>query len=208
VYHTIVPTRSAAEIATVLGEQRVPTWVSDCYGAQLKAPAQVFQLCLAHQLRDLQRVRDEHPTEAWATAVQPLLRAAIHLRNWYLSGALTLNGLMRRITETENRLDELLAQKVKSEAGGKLQQRFRQHRDKLLTFLQDPAIPPTNNESEQALRSSVVYRKVTNGFRSEWGARAYAALQSITATAKQKGQQVFQAFADLMGTPVLSYLAT
>ena len=66
VYHTIVPTRSAAEIATVLGEQKVPTWVSDCYGAQLKAPAQVFQLCLAHQLRDLQRVRDTHPTEAWA----------------------------------------------------------------------------------------------------------------------------------------------
>jgi transposase len=78
----------------------------------------------------------------------------------------------------------------------------------LLTFLQAPAIPPTNNESEQALRSSVIHRTVTDGFRSEWGARAYAALQSITATAKQKGQQVLQAFADLMGTPVLSYLAT
>jgi transposase len=85
----------------------------------------------------------------------------------------------------------LLAQKVKSEAGRKLQQRFRRHRDKLLMFLQDPAIPPANNESEQALRSSIIHRKATNGFRSEWGARAYAALQSITATAKQKGQQVF-----------------
>jgi transposase len=102
----------------------------------------------------------------------------------------------------------LLAQKVKSEAGRKLQQRFRRHRDKLLMFLQDPAIPPANNESEQALRSSIIHRKATNGFRSEWGAQAYAALQSITATAKQKGQQVFEAFADLMGTPVLSYLAT
>lgn len=208
VYHTIVPTRSAAEIAAVLGEQQVQTWVSDCYGAQLKAPAQAFQLCLAHQLRDLQRVRDTHPTEAWATAVQKLLRAAIHLRNRYLSGALTLNGLMRRIRGTENRLDELLAQKIKSEAGRKLQKRFRRHRDKLLTFLHDPEVPPTNNDSEQALRSGVVHRKVTNGFRSEWGARAYAALQSITATAKQKGEQVFQAFVALMGTPILSYLNT
>ena len=207
VYHTIVPTRSAAEIATVLGEQKVATWVSDCYAAQLKASANAFQLCLAHQLRDLQRVRDAHPTEAWATAVQKLLRAAIHLRNSYFSDELTLNGLMRRFTQTENRLDQFLAQKVKSEAGRKLQKRFRRHRDKLLTFFQDPAIPPTNNESEQALRSSVVHRKVTNGFRSEWGARAYAALQSLTATAKQQGAPVFPTFVALMGTPILSYLS-
>lgn len=206
VYHTIVPTRSAAAIATVLGEQPVATWVSDCYGPQLSAPARAFQLCLAHQLRDLQRVCDTPPTEAWATLVQKLLRTAIHLRHRYLTDALTLNGFVRRVTETENRLDELLAQTINSEAGRKLQKRFLRHRDKLLTFLYDPEVPPTNNESEQALRSSVVHRKVTNGFRSEWGARAYAALQSIAATAKQKGEPVFQAFVALMGIPILPYL--
>lgn len=208
VYHTIVPTRGGAAIAAVLGEQQVATWVSDCYGAQLTAPAQAFQLCLAHQLRDLERVRDLHPTEAWATAGQKLLRAAIHLRHQYLSGGITLKGLLRRITESENRLDELLAEQVKSEAGRKLQKRFRRHRDKLLTFLYDPGVPPTNNESEQALRRSVVHRKVTNGFRSEWGAQAYAALQSITATARQKGQQVFQTLMALMGAPILPFFQT
>ena len=80
------------------------------------------------------------------------------------------------------------------------------HRDTLLTFLDYPAVPPTNNESEQALRGSVVHRKVTNGFRSEWGAKAYAALQTILATAKQKGEQAFQALVNLMGKPVLPFL--
>jgi len=51
IYHTIVPTRSAAEIAEVMGELAVKVWVSDCFSAQLKAPAASFQLCLAHQLR-------------------------------------------------------------------------------------------------------------------------------------------------------------
>jgi transposase len=50
-----------------------------------------------------------------------------------------------------------------------LQNRFRLHREKLLTFLDYPDVPPTNNASEQAIRTSVIHRKVTNGFRSaEW----------------------------------------
>jgi len=67
-------------------------------------------------------------------------------------------------------------------------------------------VPPTNNESEQALRGSVIHRKVTNGFRAEWGAKAYAALQTIIATAKQKGEQTFQTLVNLMGLPVLPFL--
>ncbi len=34
--------------------------------------------------------------------------------------------------------------------------------------------PPTNNGAEQALRPSVIFRKVTNGFRSAWGASGSA----------------------------------
>lgn len=205
-YHTIVPTRSAAEITQVMGELAVKIWVSDCFGAQLKAPAEVFQLCLAHQLRDLQRVLDASPEERWAQAAQKLFRGAIHLRNRFLSGEMTLPGFMRRVSQIENQLDRLLEEKRSNEAACKLQDRFSTHRDKLLVFLYYPEVPPTNNESEQALRGSVVHRKVTNGFRSEWGAKAYAALQTIIATAKQKGERIFQALVDLMGIPILPSL--
>ncbi len=36
-----------------------------------------------------------------------------------------------------------------------------------------------NNSSEQALRLSVIFRKVTNGFRSDWGKNLFAAVRSI-----------------------------
>jgi transposase len=208
VYHTIVPTRSASEIATVMGQLCVEAWVCDCYGAQLKAPARVFQLCLAHQLRDLQRVLDANPRERWASATQKLFRSAIHLRNRFNDkrSAMTLLGFQRMVTQIENQLDQLLEKAVRSEAARKLRNRFTTHRDKLLTFLHYPEVPPTNNESERALRGSVVHRKVTNGFRSKWGAQAYAAIETIIATAKHKGEEVFQALVNLMGAPVLPFL--
>ncbi len=208
IYHTIVPTRSAAEIETVMGNLCVDVWVCDCFSSQLKAPAQVFQLCLAHQLRDLRKVIDAEPQELWARAMQKLFREAIHLRHRFVEGrgGMTLRGFMRRVREIENQLDRRLDEPVGSEAARKLQNRFFAHRDKLLTFLYYPEVPPTNNESEQALRGSVVHRKVTNGFRSEWGAKAYAALQTVIATAKHKGEQIFQALVNLMGTPVIPFL--
>ena len=208
IYHYIAPSRSTDVSQEVMGEMVAEVWVCDCFGAQLKAPAKVFQLCLQHQLRDLQRVLDQMPQERWAAEVQKLFREAIHLKNRFdcPQPELTLNGYLRRVTELENRLDALLEQKLRAEAALKLQARFLRHRDKLLVFLHYPGVPPTNNESEQALRASVIHRKVTNGFRSDWGAEAYAALQSVIATAKRKGEKVFKVLVNLMGTPVLHFL--
>jgi hypothetical protein len=53
---------------------------------------------------------------------------------------------------------------------------------------------------------SVVHRKVTGGFRSAWGAHAYAALASVIDTAKLRDQSVFDTLVALMGRPVLPYL--
>jgi hypothetical protein len=52
----------------------------------------------------------------------------------------------------------------------------------------------------------VIHRKVTNGFRSDWVAKAYTDLPSVIATSKIKGQRVFQVLVDLMGRPVLQFL--
>jgi Transposase IS66 family len=61
-------------------------------------------------------------------------------------------------------------------------------RDKLFVFLKRRDAEPTNNESKRALRPSVIFRKVTSGFRSEWGARDYAALCSIVETGRRNGR--------------------
>lgn len=208
VYHQIVPRRNAKVIEELMGERCAEVWVCDCFGAQLKAPARVFQLCLQHQLRDLQRVLDQLPGSLWAAEMQKLFREAIHLNNRFdrPDPQLTLPGFMRRVSEIENDLDALLDQRLTGPDERKLQNRYLLHREKLLTFLYYPGVPPTNNQSEQALRTSVIHRKVTNGFRSDWGAKAYADLLSVIATSKIKGQRVFETLVNLMGRPVLQFL--
>lgn len=209
IYHHLAPRRAAAVLTEIMGEARVEVWVSDCFSAQLKAPAQVFQLCLAHQLRDLQRVLDAAPTHAWAQAVQQLFQTAIHLLHQYdgVTPTLTLPEFIAQTEHLEDELDDLLAQEITGERALGLQARFTKHRDKLLTFLHYPGVPPTNNVSERALRPSVIHRKVTNGFRSQWGAKGYAALQTVLATAQLKGDQIFTTLVNLMGAPVLHFLS-
>ena len=56
----------------------------------------------------------------------------------------------------------------------------------LFVFLADRAIPPTNNGSEQAPRPCVIFRKVTNCFRSQWGANLYADIRSTIETAHRR----------------------
>jgi transposase len=76
--------------------------------------------------------------------------------------------------------------------GIRLQTRYRQLQENLFLFLDDSTIPPTNNASEQALRWSVIFRKVTNGFRSDWGRDLFAAVRSIVNTGRRQGLSAFE----------------
>ena len=67
-------------------------------------------------------------------------------------------------------------------------------RDQLLTFLDAPdLVQPTNNDCERALRPAVISRKVTNGFRSSWPAKADAALRTVVDTERLTGVSPYHA---------------
>ena len=62
-----------------------------------------------------------------------------------------------------------------------------------------------NNGSERELRPTATYRKVTGGFRSDWGANLYAAVRSVIGTAARRGIDAYQAIrATLQGQSVLA----
>jgi transposase len=144
----------------------------------------------------------------WAHELQALFRESIHLAK--RRDALSADGFARRVTELERRLDRLLARPVNTPAARALVKRYRKHRAHLLVSrsVHDPAVPHHNNDAERALHPSVTQsdRKVTGGFRSAWGALAYAALAGVIDTAKLRGQSVFATLVALMGQPVLPYL--
>jgi hypothetical protein len=52
----------------------------------------------------------------------------------------------------------------------------------------------------------VIHRKVTNGFRSQWSAKAYAVVESVIDTERLKGRKAFEVLVELMGIPVLPFL--
>ena len=71
-------------------------------------------------------------------------------------------------------------------ASVKLQRIVKKIRRHLFVFVTNRDIPATNNGSERALRPCAVFRKITNGFRTEWGAKLYADIRSILETARRR----------------------
>jgi len=205
-YHVIQPSRGQNVIDEFMGDHCADVWQSDCWKPQLNAPSQQHQLCIPHQIRNLQGLIDQRPHLTWAREVQALFRAAIHLR--HRRDDLTPVSFRRQVTVMEKRLDRLLQRRVTGRLAQNLRERYRTHRNSLFVFLHRTDVSPDNNACERALRPSVIHRKVMGSFRSEWGPKAYAALASVLNTTKRSGANVFQKLVALMGKPVLPYLTS
>jgi transposase len=175
--------RGKQVVEAFLGEHRPDYWVSDRFAAQMGWARLEQQVCLAHLLRDAQYAIDAGDT-AFAPGLRQLLKRACGIagRRDQLADA-TLRTYAYRL---DAKLDSLLRLTPTHAAGKKLQQAIKQCRRHLFVFLADRAIPPTNNSSEQALRPCVIFRKVTNCFRSEWGAHLYADIRSVLETARRR----------------------
>ncbi len=99
----------------------------------------------------------------------------------------------------DERLDELLARPpVHTREDGKdteldkLKKSIAKHRDHVFTFLTNPDVPPTNNDSEKALRPAKTKLKVSGCFRTEAGVENYATVASVIQTAVKNGQDPFE----------------
>jgi transposase len=201
VLHVIRFNRSVDVVQDVMGEHEAEAWVSDCWLPQLKAPAKEHQICLSHQLRNLQAVVELDPTEFWARHVQVLFRYAIHLHHHREN--LPTDDFTNRRQRIEHLFDRLLAQSLDLPDARRLQRRYLKYRNAVFLFLYRTDVGPTNNVSERRLRPSVIHRKVTGGFRSGWGADGYAALKSLIDTGSLSGLSPFQIIQDLFGPPSL-----
>ena len=179
----IRPSRGRDVVADFLGEHRPDIWVSDRFAAQMGWATRAHQVCLAHLIRDAQRAI-EAGDAAFAPGLKKLLQRACGMgaRRPDLADA-TLRSYASKL---KARLDDLLRRAPTHALGEKLQRAIKACRQNLFVFLADRAVPPTNNGSEQGLRPCVTFRKVTNGFRSEWGAKLYADVRSVLETARRR----------------------
>ncbi len=183
VLHKIVPSRAKAVVTEVMGDTSPQVWVSDLYGSQ-RGHGKTWQVCLAHQLRDIQYAIDDGDNVFSPLLKRLILRAIVIGRR---RDKLKDGTLLRYLYDLDHRLDRILALAPRGEAGQKMKRRMLRIRPHLFVFVTNRAVPPTNNISERSLRPSVIFRKVTNGFRSHWGAELYAAIRSVLSTGRLHG---------------------
>jgi transposase len=184
------PSRAKKVVAAFLRDFRPDFWVSDRYGGQMGWAIKEHQVCLAHLIRDAQYAIDAGD-DVFAPDFRHLLGRACRIgtRREKLADA-TLKTYEARL---DARLDELMARTPTCQAGVKLQRAIRKFRRHLFVFVTNRDLPATNNSSEQALRPAVTFRKITNGFRTEWGAKLYADIRSVIETARRRAISALEA---------------
>jgi transposase len=171
----------------------------------------VHALCNAHHLREL-RALMEIEKESWASAMYGFLRRTCHAVHLARRRGVKLRP--RFLAWLSARYDRLLAQglvfheaqplpppltqagegkrrgRTRRRVGHNLLLRLQTHKEDVLRFLTDPAVPFTNNQAEQDLRMMKVKQKISGGFRTEAGARTFVVLRTVMSTARKQGWNI------------------
>ena len=164
-------------------------------------------LCNAHHLRELKALIDIEK-EDWARKMQVLLRRACHATNLARECGVALTA--RLIARIQRRYDAIMAEGIAfheaqpalrcgqrrgrkpRRVGHNLLLRLHQHKDDVLRFLSDPAVPFTNTQAERDARMMKLRQKISGGFRSRSGADDFAIIRAAISTAKKHGWGVLQ----------------
>ena len=79
--------------------------------------------------------------------------------------------------------------------------RLQHDQGRVLRFLHNPAVEPTNNRGERAVRPPVIARKLSHGSKNVRGAEAFSAFTSVIQTAvKRRASSTFDALHNLFGS--------
>ena len=187
--YVIRPSRGHQVVQEVLGTAFPGTLVTDGLPTYDAVRSSGRQLCLAHLIRraaDLEKAKSRGAVR-FPRAVLGILRQALELRS--RSPTLSAHGLAVARGRIKAALDRLLRYHLIDPDNERLGAHLHAHREHLLTFLDEPAVEPTNNIAERQLRPAVIARKLSAGNRTARGAFTHAVLASLAATCRQRGER-------------------
>jgi transposase len=201
--------RRGSLLANVIG-----TVVHDHWKPYYTMPGVLHALCNAHHLRELKALIDIEK-EDWARKMQRLLRRAARVTNRARDRGVALKP--RLVECFERCYDAILAEglafhetqpplapatttagsthrgRIPRRTGHNLLLRLSTRRQDTLRFLNDPAVPFTNNQAERDGRMIKVKQKISGGFRCDASAADFAVIRSFISTAKKQGWDIIQA---------------
>ena len=186
--------RAASVVGEVMAGHRPSIWVSDLFSAR-RGHAELWQVCLAHQLRDCQYAIDAGDATFAPRMKALMLRACVLARRRAALAASTRRSYLNR---RDRDLNAIMVLAPTNLDGQRLRKRYGKIRSHLFTFLEHPEPPPDNHGSERELQPTATYRKVTGGFRSTCGADLFANVRSVIGTAKRRGIDAFHAVREVL----------
>jgi hypothetical protein len=162
------------------------------------------QKCLAHLIRNAAKVADEKNGRArhFARQLTDLLRRGLRLSAG--SAAMRLKDYCRQAEALDDELTNLLRDRMLRDTDN---QRLlngagaQQDRGRLLRFLSEPGVEPTNNRAERDLRPAVIARKVSHCSKNQRGARAFEAFTSVLQTFRKTDASAMAASLTALITP-------
>lgn len=175
-----IGSRGKQELTALLGEAYLGWLVSDGYGPYRDHPRR--QRCLAHLIRKAVALAEGYYCNGSAFG-RELARDLRRLIERVAVGEQdqSLKRLIARIKwncESHRYEDE---EKVRT-----LAFEILNDWDAVIAFVDDPTLPPTNNDAERALRHAVIARRIAFGTRTDEGSRCYAAALSVIETCRKR----------------------
>ncbi len=159
--------------------------------------AEIFQdKCTAHLRRSIDAALAKlgpGDDREFGEAIKAALNDAENLHRQWQVGELADAEFDRRVDAVVDRWHDLLTGlPPPAEPLAKLHAGFAKqwHFGRLLNFLQDPRIEPTNNRAERSLRPAVIARKVSQCSRTWRGAKTYARLKTVLETWRRRGRDL------------------
>lgn len=185
-YYLLDPSRGSPALEKFFAEAFDGVLVTDFWAAY-NAFCRERQCCLAHLLRELEKVDLTNGSAEWkafAKSLRRLVRDGIRLRKRPDFGP---EKYRSRIVRIDQRLVALSQASYTDADATRLAKRLRNHTDELFTFLDYPEVPFDNNLAERMIRPAVILRRNCQSNRSEKGAAVQAVLMSVYRTLKLRG---------------------
>jgi len=159
------------------------------------------QVCWAHLRRDFQALIDRGGVGK-AVGEQLLLISDLVFATWHRirDGKLPRGEAGRRILDwfvPDFRLALETGSRCGCAKAEGLCKDLLKRWDHLWRFCVVAGVEPTNNAAERALRPAVLWRKKSQGTRSEVGSKYVASMRSVSATCKQQERKVWAYLTDM-----------
>jgi Transposase and inactivated derivatives len=174
--------------AEVLGEDFAGTVVCDGWTAY-PAFTSNLQRCWAHILREAEDVADKY--EDGEPIHRHLTQMYVGLQSW-LETDPSLRERAQMHRSSQNGLKSLVRCSATDDPVATLLGKIKGGIDHWLTFIGEPAVSPTNNAAENALREPVVLRKIIGTLRNDRGMFVHETLLSLLATSRQQGRNPYE----------------